>query len=175
VCALLAAGAEKIKGEAKPRASEQHKAAKKWNRSRARYSRPGAGMRIARLRGVGEDRYAIGFGTDHGTVAAADQSELASHYFHAALPRQFDEWVWFDETRAVDPLGVPAEPGKLPETFRSASDARRGGTRLAKHRPWQQTTKTHRTTAAAPNARAKTRRSSTPLGASRGSGNCCAG
>src|SRR5256885_11980697 len=23
-----------------------------------------------------------------------------------SLPRQFDEWIWFDETRAVDPLPV---------------------------------------------------------------------
>ena len=45
------------------------------------------------------------------------QSELVSHYFHAALPRQFDEWVWFDETRALDPLDVEADPDKLPETF----------------------------------------------------------
>jgi protein-L-isoaspartate(D-aspartate) O-methyltransferase len=127
----------------------------------------------------GDDCYAVGFGTDHGTVAAADnwdepmrvmkvrpaheasyerachdtelagfllplrrnavaevrdaltperleraigviyrpQSELVSHYFHAALPRQFDEWVWFDETRALDPLDVQADPDKLPETF----------------------------------------------------------
>jgi erythromycin esterase-like protein len=45
------------------------------------------------------------------------QSELVSHYFHAALPRQFDEWIWFDESRAVEPLGVEPDPEKLPETF----------------------------------------------------------
>jgi protein-L-isoaspartate(D-aspartate) O-methyltransferase len=123
--------------------------------------------------------YSIGFGTDHGTVAAADdwgapmrimnirraaegsyerichetsierfflplrdnripgirdvlmaerleraigviyrpQSELASHYFHASLPRQFDEWIWFDETRAVEPLPARTDPTRLPETF----------------------------------------------------------
>ena len=127
----------------------------------------------------GSDCYAIGFGTDHGTVAAADDwgapmqvmqirsaqpesyerichdartpcfflplrtgadaaavemldaerleraigviyrpaTELASHYFHASLPRQFDEWIWLDETRAVDPLAVRADPGELPDTF----------------------------------------------------------
>jgi protein-L-isoaspartate(D-aspartate) O-methyltransferase len=127
----------------------------------------------------GDDCYAIGFGTDHGTVAAADnwdepmkvmdvrpahessyervchdtqlegfllslrrnavpdvrgvlmaerleraigviyrpQTELVSHYFHAALPRQFDEWIWFDETRAVESFGVQPDPDKLPETF----------------------------------------------------------
>jgi protein-L-isoaspartate(D-aspartate) O-methyltransferase len=31
-------------------------------------------------------------------------TELQSHYFQASLPRQFDEYVWFDETRAVDAL-----------------------------------------------------------------------
>jgi protein-L-isoaspartate(D-aspartate) O-methyltransferase len=115
-----------------------------------------------------DDVYAIGFGTDHGTVAAASdwdgpmqrmrvrpahsesyerlchdsglpafalhlrdpkrrevrdellpsrleraigvvyrpETERASHYFHASLPIQFDEFVWFDETRAVEPLRV---------------------------------------------------------------------
>src|SRR5690606_39650449 len=128
----------------------------------------------------GDACYAIGFGTDHGTVAAADdwdepmrimevrpaiessyerhchdsgvgnfllpvsrraragdvrdvlmserleraigvvyrpQTERASHYFHAALPRQFDEWIWFDETRAVDALPVEPESRDAPETF----------------------------------------------------------
>jgi protein-L-isoaspartate(D-aspartate) O-methyltransferase len=31
-------------------------------------------------------------------------SELASHYFHALLARQFDEFIWFDRTRAVTPI-----------------------------------------------------------------------
>jgi protein-L-isoaspartate(D-aspartate) O-methyltransferase len=31
-------------------------------------------------------------------------TELQSHYFHATLPHQFDEWIWFDETRAVRPV-----------------------------------------------------------------------
>ena len=110
--------------------------------------------------------YSIGFGTDHGTVAAASEwggpmeiktlqpahadsyeglchkvatdnfllplskpiqpalrkrllaerlersvgaiyrpeSELQNHYFHTCLPQQFDEYIWFDETRAVEPL-----------------------------------------------------------------------
>ena len=26
------------------------------------------------------------------------ETELASHYFEAVLPRQFDEYIWFDET-----------------------------------------------------------------------------
>jgi protein-L-isoaspartate(D-aspartate) O-methyltransferase len=114
----------------------------------------------------GEKAYLVGFGTDHGTVAAAHDwdgpmhvmsvrpshprsyeslchatgvprfflplreparaevreelipprleraigviyrpdTELQSHYFHATLPHQFDEWIWLDETRAVRPV-----------------------------------------------------------------------
>jgi protein-L-isoaspartate(D-aspartate) O-methyltransferase len=127
----------------------------------------------------GDGCYAIGFGTDHGTVAAAQdwdadveimrvrpsheasyervchdtrlpgfllplrrpkledaraalvaerleraigviyrpESELVSHYFHASLPRQFDEWIWFDETTAVEPLPVREQSTDTPETF----------------------------------------------------------
>jgi len=116
----------------------------------------------------GDDVFVVGFGTDHGTVAAADnwdepmqrmrvrparadsyerlchdaevpafllhlrdphrnelrdeltearleraigvvyrpQTELQSHYFQAVLPAQFDEYIWFDETEAVDPLAI---------------------------------------------------------------------
>jgi erythromycin esterase-like protein len=36
------------------------------------------------------------------------ESELASHYFETILPRQFDEYVWLDETRAVAPLETHA-------------------------------------------------------------------
>ncbi len=32
------------------------------------------------------------------------ETERLSHYFDASLPRQFDEWIWFDETSAVHPL-----------------------------------------------------------------------
>lgn len=45
------------------------------------------------------------------------ESELASHYFHAVLPRQFDEYVWFDETRAVSPLVPPGPTTGVPETY----------------------------------------------------------
>jgi erythromycin esterase-like protein len=39
-------------------------------------------------------------------------SELASHYMAASLSRQFDAWLWFDQTRAVVPLGPEhARPG----------------------------------------------------------------
>ena len=45
------------------------------------------------------------------------EQELASHYFQASLPRQFDEWIWLDETTAVDPLPAREDPNKTPETF----------------------------------------------------------
>jgi protein-L-isoaspartate(D-aspartate) O-methyltransferase len=32
------------------------------------------------------------------------ETELQSHYFEAILPRQFDEYIWFDESNAVSPL-----------------------------------------------------------------------
>jgi protein-L-isoaspartate(D-aspartate) O-methyltransferase len=129
-------------------------------------------------REFGEQAYSIGFGTDHGTVAAASEwdgelevkavrpalpgsyerlchetgvgcfllplrrpalpelrerlsrprleraigviyrpeSELESHYFQAALPRQFDEYAWFDETSAVTPLHTEELRG-LPDTY----------------------------------------------------------
>ena len=41
-------------------------------------------------------------------VVYRPESELASHYFQAVLPAQFDEYIWFDETDAVDPL-APGE------------------------------------------------------------------
>jgi len=44
------------------------------------------------------------------------ESELQSHYFQACLPRQFDEYIWFDETRAVSPLPSVTASG-VPETY----------------------------------------------------------
>ena len=126
----------------------------------------------------GQAAYLVGFGTDHGTVAAAShwdgpmerkrvrpsdprsyewlchetgiesfllalrqprrarlrtelmeerleraigviyrpETELASHYFHAVLPDQFDEYVWFDATEAVHPL-VARDLEGVPETY----------------------------------------------------------
>lgn len=126
----------------------------------------------------GDAAYIIGFGTDHGTVAAASEwggpmeikqvqpshidsyervfhdvktdnfllplryplqeitrqklleerleraigviyrpeTELQSHYFYASLPRQFDEYIWFDETRAVEPIARKTTKGIL-DTF----------------------------------------------------------
>jgi len=44
------------------------------------------------------------------------ETEMASHYFSASLPHQFDEYIWFDRSRAVDALGPEAGAG-VPETF----------------------------------------------------------
>jgi protein-L-isoaspartate(D-aspartate) O-methyltransferase len=125
----------------------------------------------------GAAAFAIGFGTDRGTVAAADdwdgpmqikhvrpahpesyegrcheskveafflplgqdedlrrqlmaprleraigviyrpQTEMASHYFQAVLPGQFDEYCWFDQTSAVRPLRTKRLDEGVPETY----------------------------------------------------------
>jgi protein-L-isoaspartate(D-aspartate) O-methyltransferase len=127
---------------------------------------------------LGESAYLIGFGTDHGAVAAASnwdepmqvmkvrpshkdsyerlchatevpafllplrhprqalvrsdllaphleraigviyrpETEILSHYFQAALPAQFDEYIWFDETHAVRPLKTHEVAG-VAETY----------------------------------------------------------
>jgi protein-L-isoaspartate(D-aspartate) O-methyltransferase len=44
------------------------------------------------------------------------ETEVPSHYFHAALPAQFDEYIWFDRTSAVKPLEVHQVAG-VPETY----------------------------------------------------------
>ena len=43
-------------------------------------------------------------------------TELQSHYFKASLPRQFDEWIWMEETGAVTPIGEADVEGEL-ETY----------------------------------------------------------
>lgn len=127
----------------------------------------------------GRDAYSIGFGTDHGTVAAASnwgghmeikkvrpslpdsveqlmnqtdienfmlplhknghgplteemmiarleraigviyrpETELQSHYFQASLADQFDEYIWFNETRSVDALELKPTKKDIPQTF----------------------------------------------------------
>ncbi|MFT5501181.1 MAG: protein-L-isoaspartate(D-aspartate) O-methyltransferase [Woeseiaceae bacterium] len=126
----------------------------------------------------GDRVYSIGFGTDHGTVAAASdwdgpmevktvqpslpnsyerlfhetglpgfmlgvggagseslrhgllkprlqraigviyrpETERQSHYFNAVLPKQFDEYIWIDQTHAVQPFET-AELEGLPDTY----------------------------------------------------------
>jgi protein-L-isoaspartate(D-aspartate) O-methyltransferase len=44
------------------------------------------------------------------------ETELASHYFQAVLAKQFDEYVWFDKTRAVQPLETHELEG-MPDTY----------------------------------------------------------
>jgi protein-L-isoaspartate(D-aspartate) O-methyltransferase len=44
------------------------------------------------------------------------ETELASHYFEAVLPRQFDEYIWFDRTSAVTPLDSVLLHG-VPDTY----------------------------------------------------------
>ncbi len=44
------------------------------------------------------------------------ETERQSHYFHASLPRQFDEYIWFDRTRAVHPLESASLAG-VPDTY----------------------------------------------------------
>jgi erythromycin esterase-like protein len=44
------------------------------------------------------------------------ETERWSHYSHAILPRQFDGYVWFDETEAVTPLPAELRPGEAPST-----------------------------------------------------------
>ena len=126
----------------------------------------------------GDKAYSIGFGTDHGTVAAASEwggpmeikqvqpahvdsyervfhevrtdnfllplrqalhetvrprlmperleraigviyrpeTELQSHYFYACLPRQFDEYIWFDSSSEVQSLAREVTEG-APDLF----------------------------------------------------------
>jgi protein-L-isoaspartate(D-aspartate) O-methyltransferase len=44
------------------------------------------------------------------------ETERESHYFQAVLPEQFDEYLWFDRTRAVTPLATEKLKG-LPDTY----------------------------------------------------------
>lgn len=49
-------------------------------------------------------------------VIYRSETELASHYFQANLPQQFDEYIWFDETMAVTPFKTKELEG-LPDTY----------------------------------------------------------
>ncbi|MGZ3358426.1 MAG: protein-L-isoaspartate(D-aspartate) O-methyltransferase [Xanthobacteraceae bacterium] len=44
------------------------------------------------------------------------ETELASHYFQAILPQQFDEYIWFDHTKAVTPFETKASE-EMPDTY----------------------------------------------------------
>jgi protein-L-isoaspartate(D-aspartate) O-methyltransferase len=49
-------------------------------------------------------------------VVYRPESELASHYFEAVLPQQFNEYVWIDRTTAVTPFDT-AQLAGLPDTY----------------------------------------------------------
>jgi erythromycin esterase-like protein len=62
-------------------------------------------------KGLGKPRLERAIG-----VIYRPETERASHYFEANLPQQFDEYVWFDDTRAVTPLETTEIKG-LPDTY----------------------------------------------------------
>jgi erythromycin esterase-like protein len=41
------------------------------------------------------------------------ETELMSHYFKTVLPSQFDEYIWFNKTKAITPLTTKTEMTKL--------------------------------------------------------------
>jgi erythromycin esterase-like protein len=45
------------------------------------------------------------------------ETELMSHYAHACLPKQFEAFVWFDETSALTPLGPDSRRIGVPKTY----------------------------------------------------------
>jgi erythromycin esterase-like protein len=45
------------------------------------------------------------------------ETERWSHYSQCVLPHQFDAYVWFDETRALEPLGEAEPDHGMPETY----------------------------------------------------------
>lgn len=61
--------------------------------------------------GLGKERLERAIG-----VIYRPETEMASHYFRASLPQQFDEYIWFDNTRAVTPLETTEIKG-LPDTY----------------------------------------------------------
>jgi erythromycin esterase-like protein len=44
------------------------------------------------------------------------ETELASHYFQAVLPEQFNEYIWFDQTNAISPFATK-ELEEMPDTY----------------------------------------------------------
>jgi protein-L-isoaspartate(D-aspartate) O-methyltransferase len=62
-------------------------------------------------KGLGKERLERAIG-----VIYRPDTERESHYFQANLPGQFDEYIWFDDTRAVTPLDT-AEIKGLPDTY----------------------------------------------------------
>ena len=46
-------------------------------------------------------------------VVYKPKTELMSHYFQAVLPSQYDEYIWFNKTKAITPLETKTEKTKL--------------------------------------------------------------
>jgi protein-L-isoaspartate(D-aspartate) O-methyltransferase len=46
-------------------------------------------------------------------VVYRPETELMSHYFKAVLPSQYDEYIWFNKTKAITPLTTKTETTKL--------------------------------------------------------------
>lgn len=46
-------------------------------------------------------------------VVYKPETELMSHYFKCVLPSQFDEYIWFNKTKAVTPIITKTEASKL--------------------------------------------------------------
>ncbi|MDR7269556.1 erythromycin esterase-like protein [Pelomonas saccharophila] len=44
-------------------------------------------------------------------------TERWSHYVESVLSRQYDAWLWFDETRALSPLDAEQPHAGMPETY----------------------------------------------------------
>jgi len=49
-------------------------------------------------------------------VVYRPETEYLSHYFKAVLAEQFDAFVWFEETRAITPLGSE-RARTMPDTY----------------------------------------------------------
>ena len=46
-------------------------------------------------------------------VVYRPKTELRSHYFKAVLPSQYDEYIWFNNTKAITPLATKTEKTKF--------------------------------------------------------------
>jgi protein-L-isoaspartate(D-aspartate) O-methyltransferase len=73
-------------------------------------------LRQPRRREVREELSAVRLERAIGVVYRPE-TEMASHYFQAVLPAQFDEYAWFDETHAVRPLGDVTRTAGMPDTY----------------------------------------------------------
>jgi protein-L-isoaspartate(D-aspartate) O-methyltransferase len=66
---------------------------------------------LRRAKGLQEVRLERAIG-----VIYRPETELASHYFQAVLPEQFNEYIWFDRTKAISPFATK-ELEEMPDTY----------------------------------------------------------